>query len=527
MQLVSNESMRRCWLVAAALSAACASTPVKKADQLALDLSDELVRQGCYDCLLEARATYVRVAVGKARPIVIGRLFEVELLLALREKELAMDSAAAFGRAKALAAEMPAALEPTRYLDIVDAVPPDDMGSPRAELNAFRRDHNAFVARVDAEMAWLQTAALGAPFRQYLSLAIDCANPTRSRPPGTPRPSGRREVPVGAPPLVAYRIGMCDSPRRDVLEGVRKAVPRFVETAYFIARLEVAQAAQTGTGKAREPLAEAHGRFAKSPSVTYLSGNFNQLLGDCREALRFYEETLALKPVHENGLLGRTVCLTYLKRTDEAIAAATTMIEAKPFNIDEAYYWRAWNYHFLKDLPAARRDVELAKARASNVRIHTLAGMIEHDQDDLDPAEKDLLDAKRGREGELNCTARWYLALVEIKRGRWTASAGHFEDAMGCYERSVLDDEANIRAMELNKDIDPAFKARQIANFQAALEQDRSQQYASAFNAANHFARGGEVAKAKVLVEIAAKDPALATQVAALRKILSGGFLPQ
>src|SRR5262245_16525277 len=102
------------WAVAAVLSAACASTPVKKTDQAALDLSDELVRQGCYDCLLEARATYTRIAVGKARPLVLGRLFETEVLIALREKELAMDATAAFGRAKALAAELPPALEPAR-----------------------------------------------------------------------------------------------------------------------------------------------------------------------------------------------------------------------------------------------------------------------------------------------------------------------------------------------------------------------------------------------------------------------------
>ncbi len=47
--------------------------------------------QGCYDCLLEARATYARVGVGKARPLVIARLFETDLLITLREKELALD----------------------------------------------------------------------------------------------------------------------------------------------------------------------------------------------------------------------------------------------------------------------------------------------------------------------------------------------------------------------------------------------------------------------------------------------------
>jgi hypothetical protein len=513
--------MRRLWLAAVLVCSACASAPIKKTDQVALDQADALVRQGCYDCLLEARAAYARVAVGKARPLVVGRLFEVDLLLALREKELAMNFQPAIDRAKALASELPAALEPSRYLDLVLAVPSDDMGTPQSEDLAFRRARAAFIPRIDGEIVWLQTAGLGAPFRQYLSHAIDCMYLRRARPTGQlPRAAVRRDVTPDAPPLVAYRIGICDVPKREVLEKVKADEPRFVETAFFLARLAVSEAAQSGKGRPREPLAESYGRFPTSPSVTYLNANYNQLGGDCRVALRFYDETLALKPLHENALLGRTVCLTYLKRTDEAIAAATHMIGVKPFNIDEAYYWRAWNHHFLKDLPAARRDINSAKALRSNLRIHTLAGIIEHDQDDLGPAFSDLTDATSGREGGANCTGFWYLGLVQIKRSQWTDSARYFEIAMNCYVAAVQESEGAILALEANPDIDPEFRTRQVANFRIQIETDRSQQYASAFNAANHYARGGEPEKAKVLIEIAAKDPALAEYVAALRKIL-------
>lgn len=111
--------MRSVWLGALLVSTACASAPIKKPDQVALDQADALVRLGCYDCLQDARATYARVAVGKARPLVLGRLFEVELLLTLREKELAMDSKAALDRARALAGELPAALEPQDRKSVV------------------------------------------------------------------------------------------------------------------------------------------------------------------------------------------------------------------------------------------------------------------------------------------------------------------------------------------------------------------------------------------------------------------------
>ena len=105
--------------------------------------------------------------------------------------------------------------------------------------------------------------------------------------------------------------------------------------------------------------------------MTYISGQFNQFAGDCKAALKFYEETLAMKPEHEVGLIGRTVCLTYLKRTDEAIAEATHMIDLKTDNVDEAYYWRAWNHYTRQALDLARADIDLAKSRRATPSVST------------------------------------------------------------------------------------------------------------------------------------------------------------
>ncbi|MGH9199556.1 MAG: hypothetical protein ACRD1T_27975, partial [Acidimicrobiia bacterium] len=67
--------------------------------------------EGCYDCLLEARAIYERLAVGRARPLILERLFEATALVALRERELALDADPALARAKELATALPQALE--------------------------------------------------------------------------------------------------------------------------------------------------------------------------------------------------------------------------------------------------------------------------------------------------------------------------------------------------------------------------------------------------------------------------------
>ncbi len=95
-------------VLAGALTAAstgCGSAALKKGDVEALAVADANELDGCYDCLVDAHDTYLRLAVGKTRPLVVSRLFETDLLLALRRKELAMDAAGVLTEARALSPE--------------------------------------------------------------------------------------------------------------------------------------------------------------------------------------------------------------------------------------------------------------------------------------------------------------------------------------------------------------------------------------------------------------------------------------
>jgi tetratricopeptide (TPR) repeat protein len=514
--------MRRLCLAALVLSVGCASAPIRKQGQVELAAADTLVLQGCYDCLLQARATYERVAVGRARPLVVTRLFETDLLIALREKELALDWSDALGRARALIPELPAGTEGVRYLTIADAIPPDLNGWSRREYGELQRPYMPFYTQADAELEWLQTGVLAAPVRQYLTLALDCAYPARRPTPTQPARITVPSVPPEAPPLLRYRSAICRSVNQRTLEQVRADVPKFIETSYFLARLIVATAQKNGPGKGRELLNEAHTRFPLSPAVTYLYGRFNQLIGDCRAALRFYDETIAIKSLHEDAMLGRTMCLTFLKRSEEAIAAATHIVDLKLDNIALAYYWRAWNLHSRKELDLARADINRAKALQARADIFLLAGIIEYDQKDLPIAQRDLTSSI-DMEPE-SCSALWYLGLVHMDLKNFARSGEFFESSMTCYEKRVLASEQSLREMQAREDLDAEFKARQIEGFEAAIKEDRSQQYASAFNAANHFAQAGNLEKARPLLELSAKDPALADMVAQLRKIIGGTF---
>jgi hypothetical protein len=207
-----------------------------------------------------------------------------------------------------------------------------------------------------------------------------------------------------------------------------------------------------------------------------------------------------------------------LRRHAEAIEEAGGMI-LKKITVGEAYYWRAWNYRETNDLPKARADSDKAKSLLFNDRVMTLAGQIEHDQDDLDIADRDLTDAVRISHGD-NCVAAWYYSLVQLKKKNWEPTANGFVRAMDCYEGDKAKTISYLEGMKKAENVVEDYRKGQIANFEAVIAEDDSQISASAFNAAVNFARAQNRDKALQYCDIAEKDPARAAQVAELRKLI-------
>ena len=100
--MVSNKPMRLkrisrrqtlfCLAIVLIAALGCSSRKAKVATPDSGAWIDEFVRQGCYDCLLDARKAYEQLATRSTATLT--RLFEIDLLLALREKELSIDPAA-------------------------------------------------------------------------------------------------------------------------------------------------------------------------------------------------------------------------------------------------------------------------------------------------------------------------------------------------------------------------------------------------------------------------------------------------
>lgn len=503
-----------CGVVAGA--SACASAPIRKQDQALVVQADARVLEGCYDCLREARATYERLAVGKARPLLITRLFEVQVLVGLREKELALDPSDAFGKAKALVPELPPTYPAARYLEVAGLVPPDFAGTPRSELAPFRQARAPSAAQFDAIAAELRTGEGSPEFRSYLAASLECAAVAANRRGAGALPA----IPADAPPLVRYRLSLCPILRPSELESLVTQVPQFVEAQLFVARQPTLAVTAAYVAKLRAALTAAQQRFPRSASITYGFGSLAQTIGDCKAAVRHYEDTLTLKPVHEDATLQRAICLTFLGQPVQAIEGTTTVIDRNYDNRADAYYWRAWNQRERKNLPQAREDIEAARKIRVNAKVLTLNGMIKYDQRELANAEKDFVGAI-GMDS-FQCIAHWYWGLVGFELEAWADTAPRFEGSSRCYKASA-DDAVSKREAMRTADVDPDFKAAQIAGFDAAIKEDRDQEHASYLNAANAWARAGQTVKALEWLDKVPSESIHAGTAAQLRKIIGGG----
>jgi tetratricopeptide (TPR) repeat protein len=518
-------------LVGLAFSLGCASARINRENARAVAIADARVLEGCYDCLLGARTAYEQLVDARTvtnskkvrtKDSVVVRLFGTNLLIALREKELALDPRPTLERARALVGRLPATIDPNRVFAIFDAVLPDPLGVPPDAMDALRTKHRPFVRKIQGELDWLARSPLRPAVREYVALSLDCSYWVRPRVSGGSIGYARKppEVPPGAPPLIAYRTAICAGQDTAALTRVRAAVPRFHEAAYYAAQLTAFTSGETGDGEAALLLEQAYGRFPRAPGVTFLSGWFNTAIGDCPPAVRYFDETIAIEPAHERAYLERTVCLTQMHQDSAALESATRLIRLNTRSTAQAYYWRAVNRVRRKELALARSDIDSAKGRSESDNILTLAGIIEHDQNDIQVAERDLRTARSYPRGHRNCTAAWYLGSVLRKREVWRESAGMFETAMTCYDTAVAEIAASIAKIEAHPKMTAALKAKRIQKLVADSVDKRSRYYASAFNGANLNARDGNFARAEELLAIAAHDPELAQPVGQLREEL-------
>lgn len=455
--------------------------------------ADALFTRACYTCLTKAFQTYDTLRLAGFQPAVIARkAFDTAILLAMREKELGMAAEPWIRTAATLApASGPAGARAALYLDMARKGRWAAGKLDSDEASAFER---AVAAEAIASLRdWEK--ALGPPAGRdlvgtYLMTALACAyTPPRQQ-------DARLTLDQLAPahrstPLMKYALGACRSEFRDELQAPG-ADPDFHEVHFQSGRQRLFQGGATVHLDAKAQLMAAHAAMPQAVANSYLLAGVHLSLEEFAECAARYDDVIRHGGARRDSMLSRTKCLTRGAIRLPGIASATELIDSPGAHRGEAFYYRAWNRYHLKELPAARADVDSAKRSWVSADVFALSGFIAYDMDQKDFAYTEFAETL-----VLNsdyCVAAFYQGLIDSTRERWAPAADRYEKATLCYSRLVAGLAADLKRAQALPPDDPN-RARRIANLTEGLDAETLQFARAAYNTAYSYGRSGNAAK--------------------------------
>lgn len=396
------------------------------------DLS-RLIEQGCYRCLERA------FAEADARGV-RQHAFEAAALLVLRSKELGLPFEKWLATARGYAG---ADVASTVFLEIVAAIPPAPLSGNREAMVDFKGRQQARASVAEWRAALQAPGGTPTPdsaaspptasdvFRAYLDVSLVCAFGRLQQ---DQQSFSEPLAPVARAPVYQYRVGICDTTYAERLAALRAADPEYVDADFALGRYALEDVNPDPEAALRH-LETAAAAFPESPAIATIIGDVYRAWEDWPPALAAYDAALAVSPDHPEAMLGRTISLSRLMRSAEAIETATRMIDLGQWRVGEAYYWRAWNYLLLADYSTARRDADRARTMMANAAVFVLSGTIEWRLRRLEMAEQEFQQALTMDLGE--CEAAFNLAVVRDELGKQPESLAAFRQARQCYDLSI------------------------------------------------------------------------------------------
>lgn len=477
------------------LSGAC-GTSARKQQAQRLAEADALFSRGCYVCLTKAFEAYDGLRLSGYQPAAMAaRAFDTAVLIAAREKELAMPADPWMAKARALA--VPGARS-TLYLEMADALPwatgrhDRDFAHPgqaaaRPPLDALARWDTALGPEASRDLTgtYLMASARCAltPARLHDALTMEALAPAHA-----------------ATPLMRYATGSCRAglrPQLDALSGD----PDFHELLFQRGRLRLFEGGTTVHLDARVLLEAAREAMPAMLANTYLLAGVLNALEEYEACAERYAEVIARGGARREASLNRTVCLTHAGKRGDAIVTATSLIDTPGILRGEAYFWRAWNHYHEQRLPLARADVEAAKPLFDSADLYALSGFVAYDMGQKPYAHSEFGEAYQRSRGY--CTAPFYRGIIDSDFDRWDAALREYLLAAGCYDASVRRLEEDLRQAE-RLDPDNPTRQRRIDNLTAAVDAERLQLARAAYNVAYAHGRMGNAASAIPFAEKAA-----------------------
>jgi len=514
-------------LVAVLAVAAC--TPVRPrldftpsfATTADLARADGLVGAGCYRCLTEALAIYEKLAAGPtAVPTAAYRAVDTAVLLAMHEREIGLSSGRSRQRAEALAAQLPAPADYSRFLSVIDAIGWKSTGVSAEQQDAILGTLRGVATSFPAWRAHLQASASRDALSAYQLLSLECLYSYRvSEMKQTPWP-----LPPNAPPLLRARAATCTGAAAIQLDDVLRDEPRLRELYLFQGERALAR----GTLRTAERhLLTALEEIPSLMSATLVLGHVYLAMEDVESAFSAYHQVTAAVPGQRDAMIGEAKTLTYLDQSDEAIAVLDEMVRLGTWYLGEAHYWLGLNRLHLLQFDLANDEAIAARTfLPMDPLVDKLSGRVAVARNEIERAEREFRAAVAhfaGRQTR-DCETGYYLASVLVMQSKWPEGAQRFGEAVPCY---VEDEQAaHRRIAEIEAaDLPAERKVRLVAAKQRGIAALQSQQARAAYNGAVAYANLGDKEKARALAARAAQHPDMADLAQKLLARLRGDGL--
>ncbi len=483
--------------------------------------AESLVKRGSYSCLKEASQLYRELlAFRRFQKQTKEKLIKVDFLLALREKELGVLDSKSLTEASRLILASPSLPEYSVYLDLVDSIPrktkgfvhdfPQDSSKIEITYNKLKKNVPLWAKllkeqyKTDEFFAYLYICLID-NFSPYLGEEkLDFSLLSRI---------------FAQSPLIQFKLSIIPEENEEKLNLLLENEPLFYEAHYFLAEIALKRGELIA---AEQNLLKVYEQIPESSSTVITLGSIYFALEELTKSLEFYKQAIKMAPEYRDALLGKAICLSYLEKNEEAIECCKTLITLGSFFMGESYYWLAWNQNELGNLDAAWESAENAKKYLyGNSELLTLAGIIAFKKENLEVAEKNLMEALQINAS--NGEACFYLGNVYAKKMDWKNSGVQFGLAADCYQWIEKALEEKIKEIE-NSSLSKERKEKLISRRKAQLKKTALTKATALYNGAAGYYNAGMKEEALNLAQKASLHTALKEKAEELISKIKGQF---
>jgi len=399
--------------------------------------ADQAYNIGDYFNLIKAEEIYSKLASEKSSPPQTQeKLIKTLFLLALRSKELGLPCAAFEEKARELFTTLPSLSGIDRYFPVVLATQSNLPGASPQQSDgdpiSLTRHLNWIRKNADELNEELKIKAEQDPFFAYLLLSFH-----ENFYPWIKEKLDFESIKklYMVSPTVRYKLALVPKIDAESLKEMLLGYPDFHEIHFFLGGCYLTSGEILTAEKHYKQMLQY---FPNSTTCLMGLSRINFALEEYQECIAIYDKVLSLLPTLQDVYLGKTICLSYLGKHDEALAICQENQERGDYLMGEFSYWSAWNLQQLGVYAQAVPEIEKAqKYLYRNYEVLLLSGLIYFGLKDYERAKKDLADVLVHT---LDLEAAFHLGKIYAHRNIWMESGQYFETAAkaGIQEQNFL-----------------------------------------------------------------------------------------